>query len=70
MKSGNMLFDMTDEALCKVLCARVEFQKKNYTKALVIRFLRKNRTLEQAFMSLSVIITLRMETFRKDSFMF
>jgi len=41
MKSGNMLFDMTGEALCKVLYARMEFQKKNYTKALVIRFLRK-----------------------------
>ena len=41
MKSGNTLFDMTGEALCKVLYARMEFQKKNYTKALVIRFLRK-----------------------------
>jgi hypothetical protein len=41
MKSGNMLFDMTGEAPCKVLYARMEFEEKNYTKALVIRFLRK-----------------------------
>ena len=36
-----MLFDTTVRAFCKVLYARVEFLKKNYTGALVIRFLRK-----------------------------
>jgi len=65
-----MLLDMTGEALCKVLYARMEFQNKNYTKALVIRFFTEKWNVGTSFRVTVCHHYTADGNFQKDCFMF